>query len=208
MRLTQLLMRRSVGMDGIGVSEGRTRRGALLAVFLLALGLGVGVESAPSPASAYTLTGCKFSSSTIPYLVSGLPTGYDLTSARGDWTVNTDVAGWTTSTIAARADFRFAYYGNVGWTGATSAGTCPGRTNHSLTVSIRTNRTYTDSYSVNKRISVMSHEIGHALGLNHNNTSSPCTSVVLMNGYDDQRFDSCGVYRTKSDDRAGANSLY
>lgn len=169
---------------------------------------GLAVTDPPETAQAYSLTGCKFSSSTIPYLVSGLPSGYDLTSARGDWTANTDVAGWSTSTIAARADFRFSSYGQLGWSGSTTANTCPGGTNHTTTVSIRTNRTYTDGYSVNKRISVMAHEIGHALGLHHNNTSSPCTSVVLMNGFDSERFDTCGVYRTRTDDRNGVNSLY
>ncbi len=179
---------------------------ALAAILVCSIGAVVPTQSA----EAYNLTGCKFSSSTIPYLVSGLPSGYNLTAARADWTNNTDVAGWVTSTGTGRADFRFNAYGSLGWSGETDAPalTCPGGGNHTATVQIRINRTYTDGWTANKRQGVMAHEIGHALGLHHENTASPCSSVTLMNPYDSQRYDTCSIYQTKTDDRNGANSLY
>ena len=171
---------------------------------------GIGAVVPTQPAEAYNLTGCKFSSATIPYLVSGLPSGYNLTAARDDWTYNTDVAGWATTTAAVRVDFRFNPYGALGWSGETDGPgvTCPGGGNHTATVQVRINRTYTDGWTANKRQGVMSHEIGHALGLHHNTTSSPCGSVTLMNPYDSQRYDTCSIYQTRTDDRNGANSLY
>lgn len=76
-------------------------------------------------------------------------------------------------------------------------------------VEVRINRSYTDSYSINGRISVMGHEIGHAIGLGHvGSGGGACSLVTLMNGYDSFRFNTCGVYRTTVDDRNGANALY
>ncbi len=101
-------------IHGITSRRNRRRTAAIVAALLLcAIGTVIPTQSA----QAYSLTGCKFASSTIPYLVSGLPSGYNLTAARDDWTNNTDVAGWATTTVAVRVDFRFNPYGSLGWSG-------------------------------------------------------------------------------------------
>lgn len=64
------------------------------------------------------------------------------------------------------------------------------------------NRYYTDDYELNKRRSVMGHELGHMLGLAHE------TGAVLMNGYTSQRYDTYGVYTPQTDDVNGINALY
>jgi hypothetical protein len=53
----------------------------------------------------------------------------------------------------------------------------------------------------------MVHELGHALGLDHNPEHGNCTVTQVMYGSTD-RYAYCGVQNPKADDVAGANSLY
>ncbi|MFE9381003.1 matrixin family metalloprotease [Streptomyces sp. NPDC006855] len=69
------------------------------------------------------------------------------------------------------------------------------------------NRYYADSYSGAKKKSVLVHEIGHALGLGHRDTTS-CWTTSIMDTTTQHRYDTCGLTEPTSDDIAGANALY
>lgn len=71
------------------------------------------------------------------------------------------------------------------------------------------NNYYTASESAVERRSVMTHELGHALGLaDWGGPHDVCTTVPVMNGYTQHRYEDCNVYIPRQDDIDGANTLY
>ncbi|MFD5426574.1 matrixin family metalloprotease [Streptomyces sp. NPDC127084] len=66
------------------------------------------------------------------------------------------------------------------------------------------NRKYADSYPAAKRKSIFVHEIGHALGLAHEDD----LGCAIMNEGSYTRYDECGLHVPAADDIAGANALY
>lgn len=64
------------------------------------------------------------------------------------------------------------------------------------------NMYYTDDHAANKRRSVSGNELGHSLGLNHED------AAVLMNPYTSSRYDKYGVYTPQEDDINGVNAMY
>lgn len=64
------------------------------------------------------------------------------------------------------------------------------------------NRTYS-SYSANKKYSVLTHEVGHVLGLNHTATGAVCLDTALMDPFTSSRFDRCGAFYPRYDDYQG-----
>lgn len=184
------------------------RRSGILLCALMLVGVFTGLSD--DGAYGYTLTGCRFSSNVIPYSFGTVPSGYNLASSRSDWSSNSDISHFAPSSSPVRIHFAFGSYGATGWSGLTSHYAC-GTTGgaHNGKVDVRTNRTYTDAYSGNGRISVMSHEIGHAIGLHHVGSSGgACSIATLMNGYDSFRWSTCGIFQSRTDDRKGANALY
>jgi len=69
------------------------------------------------------------------------------------------------------------------------------------------NVAYTGGYSAAKRQSVVTHELGHVLGLGHS-SSSNCSVDPVMDPFTSHRWDTCQINTPKSDDIDGVNVLY
>lgn len=69
------------------------------------------------------------------------------------------------------------------------------------------NKRYTDSYSGEKKLSVMVHELGHTLGLWHEDFTS-CNYVSIMEDDTYTRYDVCRKYTPQTADVAFINQIY
>ncbi len=75
----------------------------------------------------------------------------------------------------------------------------------------RMNRWYADNqpgtYYVNFYRTVASHEIGHLLGLGHNNSVTSCSSIAIMYSDPNNPY-SCGQYNPRPADVNPINTIY
>lgn len=91
---------------------------------------------------------------------------------------------------------------SVGWDGLASYSWTSCSTGNCFTsVSVLLNYNYTRGYAAATTQGVAAHELGHAIGLDHED------GCVLMNGYTSNR-QSCGISGPVTDDINGANVLY
>ena len=66
------------------------------------------------------------------------------------------------------------------------------------------NSYYSEFYGADEARNVYSHELGHALGLGHNDALASCRPLALMNSFTSVRLDpECGVNGPTADDVAG-----
>lgn len=183
------------------------RTGAILSTVFLTL---LSSLVAQAPASAYSLSGCRFGSATISVTANNaIPSGYatPLSQARGDWSVKTDVTMPATPNPAAAIRVEFGNYGNLFSGRALDTTTCPGGIHYPATKYIEINTYILNGYTSAQRQSVIGHEIGHHLGLAHNTNTASCGVATLMSSRDTFRH-GCGIYGAVSDDVAGVNSRY
>ncbi|MRG29815.1 M57 family metalloprotease [Laceyella tengchongensis] len=167
------------------------KKGLAIFAFLLVLG-------AWSPTFAYVLWGYKWASPNITYECD----------MHGDYTTQcnngkTEWSNWTDVNLSYSSNpgitTTAGNYGNVSWSGLCSVGSSSGSTVYRMDISINTY--YTDSYSSQKRKGVITHELGHALGLSHENRLGPGGAVMYDN-------DGRTVYSPTQDDINGVNAIY
>lgn len=185
-----------------------------------ALLLGTG---ALAPVAAYELIGCQFESSTIKYHV------YDndapvtaLHAAAGDWNSAQNAVVLAQVSDPANRDMRLRNYnmGNIGYSGITyglndfpDQPPCDGDGYWVDKKVVAAVNNYYNSGSPSRRQGVAVHELGHAIGLAHENDSYACPGggqeFIAIMYFSDARFTgSCAVFTPTADDKNGAQALY
>jgi len=172
-----------------------------------------------SPAMAYNLLNCRAGANTVIKWQRSTTAGTYTTVA------NSSIAAWESassqfsfSRVSSGAELvlRDVNKGQNGWLGATlfaddSVPSCthPGNiTPWSQTIYSNVNRSYLDAFSANnKKQAIWVHEIGHALGLVHSDTTG-CGGARIMYIFPQSQYDDCGTYTPRTDDINGANFIY
>ena len=162
------------------------------------------IPSMTSRAEAYTLSGCKYNTTSIKYY-------YDnFVSARGKSFIGQGAAAW--SGVHASLAFGNPYkvyttegtVSGVSWDGMTSI-SCSGgiTTSAALTWNMSATATWNSDGALK---SVSMHEFGHVFGLNENGTTK-----TIMNAHTwgtNSRWGTYALSSPQTDDKNGVNYLY
>jgi Matrixin. len=183
--------------------------------FIALLAVALGLAIAPAQASnAYVFIGCKMTNPVILWKDATSSTAYRAVAvnAMNAWGTLTHV-GFSVVTSGSNLTVASGNFGPTGFDGIMKSGTslyppgCSSTGNWTSTAFAWLNTQYTDAYTAQKRQSVFSHEIGHALGLDHENDGG-CNTMAVMYYTTSGRYDSCSIYGPKLDDITGVNLLY
>lgn len=177
------------------------RRRALTSILVAAIAaLGIAIVPAV-PASAYTTTGCKWSSSTLRidyrYVNGNFRTAINQAVANYN---ATDVTLSTVDTSGPAFTAQNANYGATGYEGQASWSCLLGKTNNAQ---IRVNQYYLSGLEPIARLKVVwLHEIGHGLGLDHVTPTARVMYTSASSAY------FAGVTALTTDEYNGINALY
>lgn len=178
--------------------------------------LGVTVVTAPlAQAGPTPPSGCTANSSVMTYQKGTGPWSSEPWDfAANAWGTSTDVAV-IESTTGGYTQFWLWWWndGNTGLYGL--AAPCP-YSGHvwpvfpgGSTPDARMNRYYADAGTKTKNFyhTTAVHELGHLIGLSHNNTSTACSTTSVI--YSDPNVPyNCSIYTPRSNDIAAVNSIY
>lgn len=152
---------------------------------------------------AYNLEGCKYKTMPVAYGNSGSGDYYSAFNAAANSWTNTPTNVWlqlggANSTLQLFTE-NDGNTGHDGW----STYDCVG--GYMLDGRAASNTNYTNGYNFWGKQQVMAHEVGHLLGLAHNN---PALCSVPIMYYSSARYFTCGFILPQQDDINGVKSLY
>lgn len=153
------------------------------------------------PAQAWNNGNCQFFDAVTHYQINAYPGPSG--NAISDWTIGTPLTFTTGGTIELR--ILGGNFGNTGWDGETQHLCQNGYAVYGADSYY--NYTYTDGYTATGKRQVMSHEIGHALGLDHSGPVD-CARMPIMYPDTYHRFTLCGLFKPQANDIEGINVLY
>ncbi|MFF3453636.1 matrixin family metalloprotease [Streptomyces sp. NPDC002730] len=189
----------------------------------MALALGSLVALAPQ-ASAYNLLGCRYNAGGNTLKWSNVTSSYAYSNPAQvsieAWNSTSTQFNFTQVNTGANlrvADGNFGNAGGVDGALLDASGVdlnndsalhkCNSSGYWTETTTAWINRYYADSYPGAKKKDVLVHEIGHALGLAHRDTTA-CSTTSIMDTTTKDRYDICGLTEPTQDDINGANALY
>lgn len=170
----------------------------------------------PLAVHAFNLTNCQWPKQPtgktdvfwFDYSGDGSTYGDNWQAAANQWNASQNhvyLYGDPTGEITYEVIANDGNFGNAGYDGITYYNGCAsGHTIESESVFL--NRYYTDGYSSDGKLQVATHELGHALGLAHNNPT-PCNGIPIMY-YSSDRFFKCGIKSPQQDDVNGLLFMY
>jgi hypothetical protein len=169
---------------------------------LVAFGLTVPAEAAPAWVDAH----CKFTTPILKWKNSTTRPGYSTPAVNsfGAWLVTPTPVYLTLATTGANIVIADGNYG-PGADGGSYVSCVAGYEVAAAQLFI--NRFYADAYPVAARQSVIVHEVGHALGLDHASAGT-CPNMPIMQPLTIDRYTDCLLISPQIDDINGINALY